>query len=224
MKTTTLFAVALLLNCHLLLGQSNISIGVIGGPTAANFRDGSPLIPKKWVTAFSIGSAIRVDLKKHIFFQTELSYERKGFSFGEIEITDFNAIPIGKKTFDEFFNYALVTPTIGFAADGKIHFEASFGFWGGYLVNLQSNTVVIPNDSIGNPRFLEAGDLNRLDFGATGRIGVGFDFAKKWSLKVNAIGNWGFAQPYSSIPNVAPGFGKDNTMSFGLQLGLFYKI
>jgi Outer membrane protein beta-barrel domain len=225
MKKTILLVFVLIFMNQALFSQSNVSIGIIGGPTAAYFTKGYSSVPKKWIPSASLGAAIRVQLKKPFFFQTDISYERKGFSYGEIEITDFNANPIGTKKLDELFDYALITTTIGFKTSGKVHFEGSLGVFGGYLTNLKSQTrAFLPTGSGLFFRPFRVDDFNRFDFGVASRLGVGFDLAKKLSVTVNAVGNFGFAEPYKPLLGAARGFGTDRTLSLGLQFGVFYKI
>jgi hypothetical protein len=221
MKKTVFLVFALIFTNQFLFSQSNVSIGFIGGPTVAFFPKGYSAVPKEWIPAAFLGAAIRVQLKKPFFFQTDISYERKGFSYGKFEITDFNGNRIGTKRFDELFDYVLITPTIGFKTSGKVHFQGSLGVFGGYLVNLKSQTMVFIS---GISREWQVEDFNRFDFGVSSRLGVGFDLSKKFSATINAVGNSGFAEPYKPLLGAASGFGTDKTLSLGLQLGLFYKI
>jgi Outer membrane protein beta-barrel domain len=226
MKATIFLVFALIFTGQVLFSQSNVSIGIIGGPTAANFWDvTNSSLEKKWMPAFSIGTAVRVNLKKHFFFQTDISYERKGFSLGELEWTDFNAIPIGKATIYNGFDYALLTPTIGLSTRGKIRFEGSVGIFGGYLTDVKSRFVLTtPNFPEPSITQSDANTFNRFDFGTTMRLGIGSDLGKRWSASLNAVGNLGFNKPYKPSIGAFSGYGSDKTASFGLQLGVFYKI
>ncbi len=225
MKATFSLVFALILSSQVLFAQSNVSIGLIGGPTVANFKGGfNDFLPKKWMPAFSIGYALRVDLKKHVFFQTDISYEGKGFSYGEIGITDFNAVVIETKKLYERFNYCVLTPSIGFRTSEKIYFEGSLGVFMAYLTDIKSMSTALTNPITQPSRTWEVTDFNRFDFGATARLGCGYDFGKKWSAKASAIGSLGFAQPFKPIIGASPEYGKDQTVSVGLQFGIFYKI
>jgi Outer membrane protein beta-barrel domain len=225
MKTTILLAFSLLLNYQTLFAQSHVSIGLIGGPMAVNFREQSESFqPKKWMPTFSIGTAVRVNLKYRIFFQTEALFERKGFSLGEIQWTDFNANIIGTSTPYNYFDYASLTPAIGFSSAGKVHFESSLGIFFGYFTDIKTK-FVNSSTAITTPNWAwDMGTFNRFDVGATSRLGIGFDVAKKWALTINAIGNLGFAKPYKSVLGAPTDYGRDKTVSLGFQFGVFYKI
>jgi hypothetical protein len=226
MKTTKLrlLTCAFLLNCQVFFAQSNISIGVIGGPMAVNFRnDNNAFIKKEWMLSFSIGTAFRFGLDKHFFIQTELSYERKGFSYSDIQWTDFNGILSDKFTVNELFNYALLTPTIGFSFGQKLHFEGAFGIFGGYLTSAETIFGINPVDLPASAFQPNIDNLNRFDYGITARIGAGFELAKKLSLNVNAVGNLGLDKPYKPLPSNAGNL-ENKTFSTGLQMGLFYKL
>ncbi len=227
MKITkfALFTCALLLSCQALLGQSKTSVGFILSPTLANFRDAPTFFTKSWMPTLSAGTALRVQSKKAFFFQAELSYERKGFNLKGVQWTDFNAAPFGEKfTIRHQFDYLIFTPTVGFATRGKVHFEGSFGVFCGYLA--------LRKDAYGfKPPFASSAniqpninDFNRFDVGTTTRAGVGFDLKEKWSLTINAVGNVGFSKVYKPVLGASDDFGRDKTVSLGLQLGLFYKI
>jgi Outer membrane protein beta-barrel domain len=206
--------------------QSRVSVGVIGGPMAADFKSSpNSFLPKKIMPAFSLGTAFRIKLENHLFLQTDISYERKGYSLGELEFTDFNGVVIEKLTIHNQFNYGLLTPTIGLTVGEKMRFECSVGVFGGYLIDMKS---VSATSLFGTSKLEGQGTIdgfNRLDFGLAGRIGVGFDISKKFIVSVNAIGNFGIAKPYRPIDiNTLSGSLDDQTRSFGVQLGLFYKI
>jgi hypothetical protein len=224
MKTTKLLVLALILNSQALFSQANVSIGIIGGPMADVSKDAPDYFPEKWMPSFSVGTAIRIDLKKHIFLQTEVSYERKGYSLGPFEWTDFNANPIGTSTPYERFNYVLLTPTVGFSTNGKVHIEGSLGVFSGYLTNVKTvfvkSSLAIPDRPINSD--LKA--FNRFDLGCTSRLGVGFNLGKKLSAKVNAIGNLGLTKPFKPRIGAPSNFSNDKTVSLGMQLGVFYKI
>jgi hypothetical protein len=226
MKATFSLVFALILNHQVLFAQSNLSIGIIGGPMVANFwDDNNSFLPKKWMPTFSVGTALRLQLAKQVFLQTDISYERKGFSLGELEWTDFNAIPIGKATLYSGFDYLLLTPTIGYSTRGKFHFEGSIGIFGGYLIDQKSRFVSVKGDFPDTPTpQTDMSFFNRFDFGTTTRLGVGYNFSQRWSANVNVVSNFGWAKPLRSQAGQPTDSNTDKTVSLGLQFGVFYKI
>jgi hypothetical protein len=242
MKTTIFFAFVLLLNCQALFAQPNMSIGIIGSPMTTNFWDSpqpNPIISsislptsKKFMSAYSVGASFRLGLQKHIFLQSELTYERKGFGFGEIEFTDFNGAIIGKSHEQNQLNYVVLAPSIGFMSSGDFHFEGSIGIFGGYLTSVVSKMVDLPPDLPSNSPIFSSSisntkieDFNRTDYGLTSRLGVGWDLGRSLTVTINAVGNFGFATlPNAALLNNIIPYKNDKSISFGLQFGAFYNF
>jgi Outer membrane protein beta-barrel domain len=234
MKTINLLVFALIFTVQTLFGQANRSIGIIAGPTMTNFWD-TPNIPseffdKKFASGFLVGASYRLGLKKNFFFQSDLTYERKGFSNGDIEWTDFNANSIGKTSQNNQFNYIVFAPAIGFTTRQKLHFEGILGIFSSYLINTKHKfTNLPPDNTILQHIVVNAGDdikatkFNRLDYGITARTGIGFDFSKQLTMTAHIIGNLGLSKlpkpPFSSGLVLVE---NDKTLSYGLQIGAFY--
>jgi hypothetical protein len=238
MKTANFLAFALIFTAQTLFGQSNRSIGIIAGPTMTNFWDTpnsnssvSPdIFAKKFVPSFSVGASYRLGLKKNFFFQSDLTYERKGFSCCEIEWTDFNANPLGTSSQNNHFDYVVFAPSIGFTTRQKFHFEGVLGIFGSYLIGTKPEFVNLPLTTPINPQFLanaaddiKATKFNRFDYGITARTGIGFDFNKQLTMTAHIVGNLGLSKlPKSPFTSGFILIENDKTLSYGLQIGAFY--
>jgi hypothetical protein len=221
MKTIFPFILAFLLFHQALLGQSTLSVGIIGGPTIATFKGTSEFFqPKKELPFFSVGGALRIGFKKYFFTQTYLSYERKGFSLGTFKWLTYSGMLKGTSTINNHYNYGLLSQTVGFSTRGKIHFEGSIGAFGGYLIDMNSTSVFWTTGVPPFPLPDDLGSFNRFDWGATACVGIGFDLGKKITIRINAQENLGFARVYKSSYRTSD----DKTFSKGAQLGVFYKI
>jgi hypothetical protein len=238
MKTINFLAFALIFTAQTLFGQSNRSIGIIAGPTMTNFWDTPKLnssvsegiFNKKFVTSFSVGTSYRLGLKKNFFFQSDLTYERKGFSCCEIEWTDFNANPLGTSSQNNHFDYLVFAPSIGFTTRQKLHFEGVLGIFGSYLMEIKPTFVNLPSAITISPQLfanvsddIKVDKFNRFDYGITARTGIGFDFSKQLTMTAHIVGNLGVSKlPKSPSASGLIIIENDKTLSYGLQIGAFY--
>jgi Outer membrane protein beta-barrel domain len=238
MKTINLLVFALIFTVQTLFGQANRSIGIIAGPTMTNFWDTPKSTPlgltdvfeKNPLSSFSVGASYRLGLKKNFFFQSDLTYERKGFSCCEIEYTDFNANPLGTSSQNNHFDYVVFAPSIGFTTRQKFHFEGILGIFGSYLIGTKPEFVNFPSTTPISPQFLAnaADDIkvtkfNPFDYGITARTGIGFDFSKQLTVTAHIIGNLGLSKlPKSPFSSGFILMENDKTLTYGLQIGAFY--
>jgi opacity protein-like surface antigen len=205
----------ILIFCALTYGQdSKLILGFEFTPTLSSLKEDKKIYDTEPRLGFSSGFSLEYFISKQFSFRTSLNYERKGARVKLIVIDD----DVDMGTHILYFNYDYLTLPLlaSFSTNGKSRLYFNAGPYLGYLLsqkNIYNTGLKKTEDNTDNTK--------KIDFGLTFGLGLKIPLGNKLLLDLGLNDNFGLinVQKETAVYNSSI-----KTNSFGLQLGLQYKL
>lgn len=203
--------------------DSNIEIGIEGGPSLTFFRGESNQ------TRFSdpsftsvLGVTFQKNFSKTFSLRTGLAYENKGAIIQDVFTNDTGS-PIGSYESRFSYHYLNIPLLAKLSFGNKTKFFLNGGPFLGYLIK---RTFSYPLISVGKEAPITSTIDNtkyskRIDLGLSGGLGLSFSLGKKVNLNTELRYNYGLINTNSSLVNRNQ-ITKTNSVNF--LIGLLFKL
>jgi len=178
-----------------LMGQNQLSVGVVGSPSVVFLRDDridSRIVPK---IAYSCGIKLQFNLNEILSLSTDIQYEKKGLQTKDIlEVTDDNGLI--DRRISKYYNcldYITIPLILRVNFGKKTKIFLSSGIFMGYL--LQQKSLYYSKDYLNKQN--QTKDYKKWDWGVSMGVGVSYPLSQKLFLTAEIRNNLGLYNTYN---------------------------